>query len=158
MWLFGLLMWLIICYAASAVGAWASLDAGNFYSQLQRPSWAPPGWLFGPVWMVLYGMMGVSVWLVWRKRVVVPCGRAVGVFLLQLCANAAWSWIFFAWKLGALAVIEILVLWCLILWTIILFWRSQRLAAYLLLPYLAWVSFATVLTMTLWRMNPSLLH
>ena len=142
-------------FAAAAVGAIASVDAASFYAQLSQPSWAPPAWVFGPVWSMLYALMGVAAWLVWRSPG--PTGAALGLFGAQLAANALWSWLFFAWHLGALAAVEVLILLVLIVATMAAFRRTSRLAALLLVPYLLWVSFASVLTWTLWRSNPGLL-
>ena len=151
----GLLGWLLAAFAAGAVGAVASVDAASFYAQLTKPSWAPPAWVFGPVWSTLFVLMGVAAWLVWRS----PGSRrtALGLFGVQLVANALWSWLFFAWHRGALAMGEILVLLALIAATGVAFWRIRRVAGLLLLPYLLWVGFASVLTWTLWRSNPGLL-
>lgn len=99
--------------------------------------------------------MGIAAWLVWRSRG--RNGVALGLFGAQLAANALWSWMFFEWRRGALAVVEVLVLLALIVATGVAFWRTSRLAALLLAPYLFWVSFASVLTWTLWRNNPGLL-
>jgi tryptophan-rich sensory protein len=153
----GLFAWLLVVFAAAAVGAFASASATEFYRDLVRPSWAPPGWLFGPVWTVLYALMGVAAWLVWRARGFGGARRALLVFVVQLAANAQWTWLFFAWRQGGLAFAEILLLLALILATIVLFWRVSRLAAVLLLPYLLWVSFASALTLSVWRLNPGLL-
>lgn len=153
----GLLGWLALCFAIAALGAWASINASSFYGELARPSWAPPAWLFGPVWSALYFMMAVAAWLAWRERGFAGARGALTLFLVQLAANALWSWLFFGWKLGALASVEVIVLWALILATLMAFWRIRPLAGALLLPYLAWVSFATVLCITIWRMNPALL-
>ena len=153
----GLLVALAVTFLAATAGAVASVDAGAFYSQLDRPGWAPPGWLFGPVWSVLYTLMAVAAWLVWRKVGFQQATVAISLFMTQLVANALWSWVFFAWHRGALAVVEILVLWGLVAATAVAFWRVQRLAALLLVPYLAWVSFAAALTLALWRRNPGLL-
>lgn len=122
-----------------------------------RPPWAPPGWLFGPVWSALYLLMGLAAWLVWRVRGFAGARSALLVFVSQLAVNALWTWLFFVWRQGALAFLEILMLWVLILVTIGLFWRASRVAALLLLPYLAWVSFASVLTFAIWRLNPEFL-
>lgn len=154
---FGLLGWLLVSFGAAAIGGFASANAGEFYGDLVRPSWAPPGWLFGPVWSVLYALMGVSAWLVWRARGFSDARSALFVFIVQLAANALWTWLFFVWRQGGLAFAEILLLWALILATIVLFWRVSRLAAVLLLPYLSWVSFASALTLSTWRLNPGLL-
>lgn len=151
----GLLGWLLVVFVAAAVGTLASLDAPSFYAQLSKPSWAPPAGVFGPVWTVLYALMGVAAWMVWRSPA--PKSTALTLFGTQLAANVLWSWLFFAWRQGALAAVEILVLLALIVATIVAFWRISRLAALLLVPYLLWVSFASVLTWAVWRSNPTLL-
>lgn len=153
--LVGLLGWLLAAFAAGAAGAVASVDAASFYAQLAKPSWAPPAWVFGPVWSALYALMGVAAWLVWRS----PGSRrvALGLFGAQLAANALWSWLFFAWHRGALAAVEVLVLLALIVATGVAFWPASRPAALLLVPYALWVSFASVLTWAVWRGNPGLL-
>ena len=153
--LVGLLGWLLAAFAAGAVGAVASVDAAAFYAQLSKPSWAPPASVFGPVWSALYALMGVAAWLVWRSPG--AKGVALGLFGAQLGANALWSWMFFAWHRGALAAVEVLVLLVLIVATVAAFWRGSRLAALLLVPYLLWVSFASLLTWAIWRSNPGLL-
>jgi benzodiazapine receptor len=155
--LIGLLGWLALAFAAAAVGAIASVDAASFYAQLARPAWAPPASVFGPVWTVLYALMGVSAWLVWRERGAQLRLPALCVFVAQLVVNALWSWLFFYWKSGALAFGEVLILLALIIATVALFWRVRRLAAALLLPYLGWVAFASALTWSVWRANPILL-
>ena len=142
-------------FVAAAVGAVASVDAPSFYAQLNKPSWAPPAGVFGPVWTVLYALMGVAAWLVWRSPG--PKRAALTLFGAQLAANALWSWLFFAWHRGALAAVEILVLLALIVAMIVAFCRISRLAALLMVPYLLWVSFASVLTWAVWRSNPTLL-
>jgi translocator protein len=153
----GLAGWLLVTFIAAAFGALAATDAPTFYAELVRPAWAPPASIFGPVWSALYALMGVSAWLVWRARGFAPARAALVLFVVQLAANALWSWLFFAWRLGALAFAEVLVLWGLIIATVILFWRVRPLAAVLLLPYLAWVTFASALTFAIWRLNPALL-
>jgi tryptophan-rich sensory protein len=153
----GLAGWLGASFAAGAAGAIASANAGVFYGKLSQPDWAPPAWLFGPVWSVLYLMIGVAAWLVWRKHGFDRASTALRLFTFQLLVNALWTWLFFKWHLGALALAEIVVLWLLIAATIASFWNLHRLAALMLLPYLAWVSFATALTFALWRRNPLIL-
>jgi tryptophan-rich sensory protein len=153
----GLAGWLLLTFAAAAVGAIASADAGAFYQQLSRPPWAPPGWLFAPVWSALYLLIGIAAWLVWRERGLRGARTALSLFVIQLAANALWTWLFFAWREGTLAFIEILILWALIVATLVAFWRVRPLAGALLLPYLAWVTFASALTFATWRMNPQLL-
>ncbi|PWB39387.1 MAG: sensory protein [Rhodocyclales bacterium] len=153
----GLAGWLALAFAAAAIGAVASVGAKTFYAELVRPAWAPPGWLFGPVWTALYALMGVSAWLVWRERGFAGARAALALFIVQLAVNALWSWLFFAWRLGGPAFAEVLLLWCLIVATVIAFRRIKPLAAVLLLPYLAWVTFASTLTHAVWRLNPALL-
>jgi benzodiazapine receptor len=152
-----LLAWLAICFVAATVGALASIQAENFYSELVRPDWAPPAWLFGPVWTVLYALMAVSAWLVWLKRDVRAADTAIVVFLVQLACNTLWSWLFFYWYQGALAFLDIVVLWILIVITTWMFFRVRPLAGALMLPYLFWVSFASALNFAIWQSNPSIL-
>jgi len=153
----GLVGWLALTFATAAVGAFASANAGEFYAGLARPAWAPPGWVFAPVWSTLYALMGVSAWLVWRTAGFVAARTGLVLFLVQLTANALWTWLFFVWHQGGLAFAEILLLWCLIVATAISFRRVSTLAAVLLLPYLAWVTFASALTLAVWRLNPAVL-
>ncbi|ANN79085.1 TspO/MBR family protein [Bordetella flabilis] len=153
----GLIGWLVAGFAAAAAGAIASANAGDFYGQLVRPAWAPSAGVFGPVWSTLYAVMSVAAWLVWREG---GWRRRFGLlilFLVQLAVNALWSWLFFAWHLGGWAFAEVCVLWVLILATLVAFWRVRPLAGALLIPYLAWVSFATVLCYRVWQDNPNLL-
>ncbi|HKU89831.1 MAG TPA: TspO/MBR family protein [Steroidobacteraceae bacterium] len=153
----GLLGWLLLTFAAAAIGALASVNAAEFYAQLARPEWAPPAWLFGPVWTALYLLMGIAAWLTWRARGFLHAKTALVLFIVQLAANAFWSWLFFVWHQGGLAFAEVIVLWCLIVATVLAFRRINGLAAALMLPYLAWVTFATALTFSTWRLNPTLL-
>jgi tryptophan-rich sensory protein len=153
----GLLAWLAATFAAGSVGAVASAQAASFYAQLCQPTWAPPAWLFGPVWTTLYILMAVAAWLVWRKHGFSGAATALWLFIIQLLANALWTWLFFALHLGALSFAEIVLLWLLIAATIFAFWPLQRLAALLLLPYLIWVSLATALTFSLWQLNHAVL-
>ncbi len=153
----GLFGWLVLVFAVAAIGGVASANAGSFYADLNRPSWAPPAWLFGPVWSLLYLLMGVAAWLVWRTERSPAVRLALVLFLCQLVANGLWSWLFFAWQKGALAFAEILLVWALVLATLILFWRIRPLAGMLLVPYLAWVTFATALAYQTWQLNPVLL-
>ena len=153
----GLVGWLLVSFAASAVGAVASIQAKSFYSQLVQPSWAPPPGIFGPVWTALYTLMGIAAWMVWRSGGFRPNRQALTLFLLQLAFNALWSWLFFAWYLGALALADIAVLWILIVATLVSFWRVRPLAGALLIPYLLWVSYASALNYSLWQLNPKVL-
>ena len=153
----GLVGWLIVTFAAAAVGSLASLRAPEFYAQLSRPSWSPPASVFGPVWTFLYLLMAIAAWLVWRERGFGGARTALTLFIVQLIANALWSWLFFGWRMGTLAAIEVVVLVGLVAATLLAFWRIRPLAGALLLPYLAWVTFATALTTSVVRRNPDLL-
>ena len=153
----GLVVWLAVVFLAAAIGAAASIDASTFYAQLVRPTWAPPASAFGPVWSVLYLLMGIAAWLVWREREASNLVAALTLFMAQLCANALWSWLFFAWRNGALAFAEVLGLLALIAATVVVFWRISRLAGALMLPYLAWVCLASALTWSVWQSNPKVL-
>lgn len=148
---------LALAWLAAAIGGIGSVSAPVFYLELSRPAWAPPGWVFGPVWSVLYTLMGVAAWLVWRVRAHHAVRGALALYLVQLAVNALWSWIFFAWRAGGWALVEVLLLLVLIVFTLRAFHRVRPLAAALLLPYLCWVGFASWLTWTLWRANPALL-
>ncbi|MGN2243291.1 TspO/MBR family protein [Frateuria sp. GZRR33] len=153
----GLAGWWLLSFAAAAIGALASIQAAAFYGQLAQPSWAPPASVFGPVWTVLYALMGVAAWLVWREAGQPGRRVALVLFVVQLAFNALWSWLFFAWHLGGWAFADIVVLWLLLVATVVAFWRVRAIAGALLLPYLAWVSFATALNWAVWRLNPSVL-
>jgi tryptophan-rich sensory protein len=153
----GLFTWIVVCFAFSALGAAASIQARSFYGALTRPEWAPPGWLFGPVWTVLYLMMAIAAWMIWRRGGFAANRVALSLFVAQLAFNALWTWMFFAWQLGALAFVEVLLLWALIATVIVVFYRKRALAAVLLVPYLMWVSFASALTYSLWQLNPQIL-
>jgi benzodiazapine receptor len=153
----GFIVWMAVIFAAAALGSVASMQAGAFYTQLVRPQWAPPAGIFGPVWTVLYVLMAIAAWLVWRVDGFRAARTALTLFLVQLAVNALWSWLFFAWHRGALALADIVLLFGLIVATIIAFWRIRPLAGALLVPYLLWVSFATALNYATWRLNPQLL-
>ena len=153
----GLLAWLGLVFVAALLGAIASSDAPNFYSQLAKPDWAPPASVFGPVWSLLYGLMAIAAGLVWREPASKRRRLALGLFVAQLAANALVSWMPFGWHQGALAFGEVLLLLALVVATAISFWRIRRLAGALLLPYAAWVSFASALTWAVWQGNPGLL-
>ena len=153
----GLAGWVLLSFAAAAIGAVASVRAASFYQQLAQPSWAPPSSVFGPVWSVLYALMGIAAWLVWREGGWRRQRGVLALFLIQLAVNALWSWLFFGWHRGALAFADIVLLWLLIVATVTGFWRARGLAGALLVPYLCWVSFATVLNYAVWQLNPQIL-
>lgn len=149
-----LIISLVVCFAAAALGALATRSAPEFYAALSRPDWAPPASVFGPVWSILYTLMAIAAWLVWRQQGFAGARIALGLFVIQLALNALWSWLFFAWRRGLMAELEIVVLLVTIALTIAAFWRVRPLAGALMLPYLAWVTFATALTFALVRRNP----
>lgn len=153
----GFIVWMILAFIAAGFGAAASVHAASFYAQLVSPPWAPPAWVFGPVWTTLYVLMGFAAWLVWRVGGSAEAKPALVLFLFQLVLNALWSWLFFAWHLGAWAFLDVVVLWVLILATVIAFWRVRPIAGVLLVPYFLWVSFALVLNYSVWQLNPALL-
>ena len=153
----GLLGWLLLTYIAAAIGAAGSVQSRSLYEQLVQPAWAPPGWVFGPVWTVLYTLMAIAAWLVWRSGGFRRNKIALGFFVGQLALNALWSWLFFEWQLGGWAFIEILALLATLAITVVLFWRTRPVAGTLLIPYLLWVAFAAVLNYAIWQLNPQLL-
>ena len=146
-----LIGWILLCFGAAASGA--AFPPGEWYLSLTKPSWNPPGWIFGPVWTTLYVMMGVSAWLVWRREGFRAQRGPLTWFLIQLALNAAWTPLFFGLHRLGLAFAEMLLLWCAIVATLLAFRSVSRPAAALLVPYLAWVSFAACLNFTLWRLN-----
>ncbi|HEX8378446.1 MAG TPA: TspO/MBR family protein [Pedobacter sp.] len=130
-----------------------SANISSWYAYLNKPSFNPPNYLFGPVWTFLYLLMGISLYLVWKSPEGKQKTRALLVFAFQLLLNFAWSFIFFSFHETGLALVEIIVLWMSILLMIILFFRINRTAAYLQIPYLLWVSFATALNAAIWHLN-----
>ena len=148
----GLAFWLGVCFAAAWVGA--RFPPGDWYEGLMKPALTPPGWVFGPVWTLLYTMMGVAAWLVWKQRGFAGAAPSLLLFFLQLGLNALWSYLFFGLKNPGLALLDIVALWLAILATLIAFFRHHRTAGQLLLPYLLWVSFAVYLNLQFWRLNP----
>lgn len=144
----------LACLGTAALGAaWTNLSVTTWYSELQKPSWNPPNWVFGPVWTCLYVTMAVAAWLVWREKGFRGGRFHLLLFAVQLALNAAWSALFFGWRNPGLAFAEIVLLWIAILATVMAFGRVSTWAAALLVPYLAWVSFAAALNWTIWRMN-----
>ena len=147
----GLAGWVLLSFSAGVFGS--RFPPGEWYAALSKPSWNPPGWIFAPVWTTLYLMMGIAAWQVWRRGGFAVQRRPLGLFLAQLLLNAAWSWVFFGCHRPGLALLEILALWVTLLLTLRAFAGVAQTAAWLLAPYLAWVSFATVLNFALWRLN-----
>ncbi|MFI5898897.1 TspO/MBR family protein [Streptomyces cyaneofuscatus] len=147
-----LLLLLALCYGVAAAGALATGDAGSTYAALDRPAWAPPGWLFGPVWTVLYGMIAVAGWLVTRRP---DPGRrpALVAWGVQLALNALWTPLFFAAEQYGSAFLDIALLLAAVVTTALLSARVDRRAAWLLVPYLLWVGYAAALNLALWLTN-----
>ena len=126
---------------------------GEWYLSLARPSFTPPGWLFGPVWTLLYIIIGISGYLVWKNENTTTRKNAFIIYGIQLLLNGIWSWIFFGLHRIDFALIVILVLWITILLNIIFFLKIRKLAGYLLIPYLFWVTFASILNWSIWSLN-----
>ena len=146
-----------ITLLAAVAGGVAATDAPWFYLQLARPAWSPPAWLFGPAWTLLYILMTLSAWLVVRARGWPAARPLMRLYAAQLVANGLWSWLFFHWHLGRASIADIMLLFVLIAVMIVAFWRVRPLAGMLLLPYLAWVGFATALNVATWWLNTGIL-
>lgn len=146
-----LIFWLLI----SAVVAWfgAQFNTGQWYLTIAKPTWTPPGWLFGPVWTTLYIMMAVAAWLVWRETGRNFKEKSIQLYLVKMILNASWSWVFFGLHQIGWAVVNIIILLLLIIVVTVLFYRTKKIAGYLMIPYLLWVSFATVLNFNIWLLN-----
>jgi translocator protein len=144
---------ILAAFAAGAIGSWATFPAvRDWFPLLHKPSWNPPGWLFGPVWATLYVLMGVAIWRVWRTRTPAAPALVRGYFV-QLAFNALWSVLFFGLKQPGWALADIVVLWSLLVWLQAGLWRVDRPAAAVWLPYVLWVSFATALNAAIVRLN-----
>lgn len=150
----GILAWIALCVTVGAAGSVATTSAvRDWYPYIAKPAWTPPDWLFAPVWTALYILMAVAAWLVWKDREFPGHKTALTLFIVQLALNAAWSWIFFGAHQLGFAFAEILLMWAAIAATIWAFSRQSKLAAWLLVPYIAWVTFAAALSFAIWRLN-----
>jgi benzodiazapine receptor len=146
-----LVVLIVVCFAVGGLGGLATApNIPTWYAGLQKPSWTPPDSVFGPVWSALYLAMAVAAWLVWRKG---DAALPLTIFAVQLALNGAWSWLFFALHSLGAAFVDVVLLWAAIVATTVVFWRRSAAAGLLLLPYLAWVSFAAVLNLAIWRLN-----
>ena len=142
---------LVVTFGVATVGGIAtSGSVRSWYPTLTKPAWNPPGWVFGPVWTVLYAMMAVAAWLVWRQA---GWGGALALFGMQLALNAAWSPLFFGLHRIDLALGDIVLMWAAIVATMVAFWKVTPAAGWLFVPYLLWVTFAMALNFALWRLN-----
>lgn len=151
----GLIFWVGLCFFVAWSGAQVSpgIASSEWYESLAKPDWNPPGWLFGPVWTILYTMMGVAAWLIWKEFGFKKAKSALIVFLIQLFLNGLWSQLFFGMQELGWALVEIIILLSAIIFTTYLFFQKNRVSGWLMVPYIAWVSFATVLNATIWMIN-----
>ncbi len=149
-----LIGWLVLCFAVAGIsGSWTAVEIPTWYRSLLRPAIAPPNWIFGPVWSVLYALMAIAAWLISQLPNSKERTVALLLFCLQLALNFAWSWLFFHLHRTGIAVVENVLLWVCILATIAAFLPLSRIAGWLLVPYIAWVSFAILLNFEFWRIN-----
>lgn len=151
----GLLAWIGICYLIAWTGALVSpgIAPADWYNSLAKPAWNPPAWIFGPVWTLLYTLMGIAAWNIWRQFGFDRAKSALALFLIQLFLNGLWSQLFFGLQSPGWAFAEILVLLFFIVLTAISFFYKSKLSGWLMIPYILWVSFATVLNGTIWLLN-----
>ncbi len=149
-----LLAFMVACFGAALAGsAFTAPSVPEWYEGLVKPSFTPPSWLFGPIWSVLYLAMAIAGWLVWLRHRNIAVALALALFGGQLVLNALWSILFFGLQAPGIALVEILTLWAMIFATLLSFWKISTIAGWLFVPYLAWVSFATILNFEIWRFN-----
>lgn len=150
----GLVFFLIVCLAVSGIGgAITATSVGTWYQALEKPFFNPPDWVFAPVWTALYVMMAIAGWRVWRRARFEARWTALSVFALQLGLNLTWSFLFFGLQRIDLALVEIVILLLAIIANAVVFWRIERLAGALFVPYALWVAYATALNASLWLLN-----
>jgi len=148
-----LLVSVLIAQLAGVIGSFFTVSSvGSWYLDINKPTWNPPGWIFGPVWITLYALMGIAAFMIWQsknkhKR------NALTFYSIQLVLNAIWSILFFGLRRPDLAFAEIILLLAMIIITTYYFWRINKKAAILMFPYIAWVSFASFLNFTIWQLN-----
>ena len=152
---FQVIIAILISEAAGIIGSvFTSPSIPTWYAGIIKPTFSPPNWVFGPVWTTLFALMGIASYIVWKRGFERRDVRiALGMFALQLILNVTWSLIFFGLQNPALAFLEIIALWLAIALTIVSFYRINKIAAYLLIPYILWVSFAMFLNYTIWSLN-----
>jgi translocator protein len=149
-----LMPFIVVCFAAASVGSFITNTSVNtWYAQLRKPDWTPPNWIFGPVWTMQYVLMAVSAWLVWRSTEWSVAKSGLVLFGIQLALNTLWSLLFFGLREVRLAFVEIMLLWMMVVATVVSFLPLSRLAAWLLLPYLLWIGFASYLNFRIWQIN-----
>ena len=150
----GLMAFLLACFVVSGIGGLVTASSvGGWYATLDKPAFNPPDWVFAPVWTILYALMAIAAWRVWRTPGSIDRRRALIAFGVQLGLNLLWSILFFGLQLIGLALLEIALLLLAIAVCAVRFWRIERLAGWLLVPYLLWVAFATMLNLSLWLLN-----
>jgi len=149
--LLGLAFWVVLTFSVAALAS--QFEPGEWYTNIAKPTWTPPGWLFGPVWGILYFSMSVSAWLVWRRRHKTAVSRPLTFYFAQLATNGMWSWLFFGRQWTGLALIDLFALVILVAITVVTFLRVSKTAGLMLLPYLLWITFAAALNFQIWRMN-----
>lgn len=151
-----LLVSIILPLSLGAIaGMFSSQSVPEWFATLNRPSFNPPSWIFGPVWTTLYILMGISLFLIWKQDVSKERNQAIMVFLFQLLLNFGWSFIFFYFNMIGFALVEIILLWINIVIMLVLFYRIKPMAAYINIPYLLWVTFATILNASYYLLNRS---
>ncbi len=157
---FKLVIAIVVSELAGIIGSFFTVSAiPNWYSTLIKPALNPPAWVFGPTWTTLYALMGIAAWLVWKRwdqgdpSTRLRVKTALTIFGLQLFLNAIWSIIFFGLHSPGWALVDIVLLWLAIVWTMVVFYKISKPAAYLLIPYLLWVSFAGYLNYSIWMLN-----
>lgn len=149
-----LIFFIAICLSAGGIGAIATTpEIDQWYVTIEKPKWNPPAYVFGPVWTTLFVMMAIAAWLVWKPDGFKSVKTPLTLFAVQLALNVAWSWVFFHFHQLGWAFAEIVILWLAILATTISFFKCQAIAGWLMVPYLAWVSFASVLNYAIWQLN-----
>jgi tryptophan-rich sensory protein len=155
--IFKLVIAIGVAEVAGFIGTFFTAPAiqSRWYASLAKPQLSPPNWVFGPVWTTLFALMGVALWLVWIDRSAAPKARrrAVAIFFVQLALNALWSMIFFGFRSPGGATVEIILLWLAILATMVTLAKISKPAAWLLVPYILWVSFAVYLNFSIWMLN-----
>ena len=150
----GLVLFVLVCVVAGGLGAVATTpEIDGWYRTVVKPEWNPPDWVFGPVWTTLFVLMGISAWLVWKLAGFQETAIPLSLFAVQLILNVTWSWIFFGMHQIGWAAVEIVILWLAILATTVAFFRRSKPAGWLLMPYLGWVTFASVLNFAIWQLN-----
>ncbi len=154
---FGLIGWILFTSLASISGAVTAKHAQTFYASLDKPRWAPPAWLFGPAWGVLYLCMSVAAWRIWREYGFGAARAALILYAAHLIFNTSWSYFFFVRRSGLYSTVDAALLSASVYATGIVFWQYDHLSGLLFIPYSMWVTFAMALTVSVWRRNPELL-